>query len=110
MAEKVLLPLQHLIASDIDLKDLSGKMLEVTVMSGNNPQEDGEPGIPHFLLFAFSQIIQKDLRRRRKIWDQKLKEMEKHKESLDKEFAKLSGNLRRMKTEQLHLKKELSAR
>ncbi|XP_069820036.1 inositol 1,4,5-triphosphate receptor associated 2 [Dendropsophus ebraccatus] len=83
MADQLLLPMQNLIESDIDVKDLSGKMLEV---------------------------IRKDLRERRKNWEQKLKELEKHKESLDKEFAKLSGNLRRMKTEQLHLKKELTAR
>ncbi|XP_056409881.1 inositol 1,4,5-triphosphate receptor associated 2-like [Hyla sarda] len=83
MAEQVLLPLQHLIESDIDVKDLSGKMLE---------------------------IIQKDFRERRKNWEQKLKELEKHKESQDKEIATVSGNLRRMKTEQLHLKKELTAR
>ncbi|XP_072000911.1 inositol 1,4,5-triphosphate receptor associated 2 [Engystomops pustulosus] len=83
MADQVLLPLQNLIESDIDVKDLSGKMLEV---------------------------IQKDLRERRKNWEQKLKQLEKHNDSLDQEFAKLSGNLRRMKTEQLHLKKELTAR
>ncbi|XP_075704849.1 inositol 1,4,5-triphosphate receptor associated 2-like, partial [Rhinoderma darwinii] len=83
MADQVLLPLRHLIESDIDVTDLSGKMLE---------------------------IIQKDLRDKRKNWEQKLNLLEKHKDSLDKEFAKLSGNLRRMRTEQLHLKQELSAR
>ncbi|XP_040293436.1 inositol 1,4,5-triphosphate receptor associated 2-like [Bufo bufo] len=81
--DQLLVPLQHLIGSDIDVKVLSGKMLE---------------------------ILQKDLRERRKIWEQSLKQLGKHKDSLDKEFAQLSGNLRRMKTEQLHLKKELTAR
>ncbi|KAM3924884.1 inositol 1,4,5-triphosphate receptor associated 2 [Leptodactylus fuscus] len=83
MADRVLLPLQRLIESEIDLKDLSGKMLEV---------------------------IQKDLKERRKNWEQKLKQLQKSNEELDKEVTKLSGNLRRMKTEQLHLRKELTAR
>ncbi|XP_073400109.1 inositol 1,4,5-triphosphate receptor associated 2 isoform X2 [Dendrobates tinctorius] len=82
MADQVLFPLQHLMESDINVEDLSGKMT----------------------------IIQKDLRERRKNWEEKLQQLQQHRESLDKEFAKLSGNLWRMKTEQLHLRKELSAR
>ncbi|CAJ0959443.1 unnamed protein product [Ranitomeya imitator] len=83
MADQVLFPLQNLIESDINVEDLSGKMM---------------------------MIIQEDLRERRKNWEEKLQQLQQHQESLDKEFAKLSGNLRRLKTEQLHLRKELSAR
>uniref|UniRef100_A0ACB8FM68 Uncharacterized protein n=1 Tax=Sphaerodactylus townsendi TaxID=933632 RepID=A0ACB8FM68_9SAUR len=44
------------------------------------------------------------------LWLQKLNLLEAQKESLDKELIKLVGNLKRMRTEQLHLKKELSLR
>ncbi|XP_063786153.1 LOW QUALITY PROTEIN: inositol 1,4,5-triphosphate receptor associated 2 [Pseudophryne corroboree] len=83
MADHVLLSLQHLIESDIDVKDLAGRML---------------------------QIIKADLKEKRRNWEEKLKQLDKQKDSLDREFVKMSGNLRRMKTEQLHLKKELSTR
>ncbi|XP_075066856.1 inositol 1,4,5-triphosphate receptor associated 2 [Mixophyes fleayi] len=83
MAEHVLLSLQRLTESEIDVKDLSGKMLE---------------------------IIKADLKEKRRNWEEKLKQLDKHKDSVDREFVRMSGNMRRMKTEQLHLKKELSTR
>ncbi|KAG8438552.1 hypothetical protein GDO86_004933 [Hymenochirus boettgeri] len=83
MADLVLVSLQHLIESDTDAKDLPVKMLE---------------------------LIKTDLKEKRNSWTQKLKQLEKHRESLDKEFVKLAGNLRRLKTERVHLRKELSTR
>ncbi|KAM5173176.1 inositol 1,4,5-triphosphate receptor associated 2 isoform 2-T2 [Mantella aurantiaca] len=79
----VLESLQHLIASDIDVKDLSGKMLEV---------------------------ITTDMKKKKANWEHRLKQLDKHMQSMDHEFVKMTGNVRRMKTEQLHLKKELSSR
>ncbi|KAM6291016.1 inositol 1,4,5-triphosphate receptor associated 2 [Porphyrio hochstetteri] len=55
-------------------------------------------------------VLKQELGEKRHIWIQKLHLLEKYKESLDKDFIRMAGNLRRTKTEQLHLKKELSAR
>ncbi|XP_062990587.1 inositol 1,4,5-triphosphate receptor associated 2 [Elgaria multicarinata webbii] len=54
--------------------------------------------------------LREDLGKRRTLWIQKLDLLEAQKESLDKEVIKMAGNLRRMRTEQLHLKKTLSSR
>ncbi|XP_072256033.1 inositol 1,4,5-triphosphate receptor associated 2 [Pyxicephalus adspersus] len=83
MGDQVLQSLQRLIASDIDVKDLSVKMLEV---------------------------ITADLKEKKANWEKRLKQLDKNMESMDREFIKMSGNVRRMKTEKLHIKKELSSR
>ncbi|KAM4901550.1 inositol 1,4,5-triphosphate receptor associated 2 [Sylvia borin] len=54
--------------------------------------------------------LKQELGEKRHLWTQKLQLLEKCKESLDKDFTRVAGNLRRIKTEQLHLRKELSAR
>ncbi|XP_062348474.1 inositol 1,4,5-triphosphate receptor associated 2 [Cinclus cinclus] len=54
--------------------------------------------------------LKQELGEKRHLWTQKLQLLEKCKESLDKDFIRVAGNLRRTKTEQLHLRKELSAR
>ncbi|XP_054844571.1 inositol 1,4,5-triphosphate receptor associated 2 [Eublepharis macularius] len=54
--------------------------------------------------------LRQDLTSKKALWLQKLDLLEAQKESLDKELIKMAGNLRRMRTEQLHLKKELSLR
>uniref|UniRef100_A0A8C0GA19 Inositol 1,4,5-triphosphate receptor associated 2 n=1 Tax=Chelonoidis abingdonii TaxID=106734 RepID=A0A8C0GA19_CHEAB len=43
-------------------------------------------------------------------WIKKLHLLKEHRESLDKEYVRMAGNLRRIKTEQLHFRKELSSR
>ncbi|XP_065266077.1 inositol 1,4,5-triphosphate receptor associated 2 [Emys orbicularis] len=43
-------------------------------------------------------------------WIKKLHLLEEHRESLDKEYVRMAGNLRRIRTEQLHVRKELSSR
>ncbi|XP_043372237.1 inositol 1,4,5-triphosphate receptor associated 2 isoform X6 [Dermochelys coriacea] len=43
-------------------------------------------------------------------WIKKLHLLEEHRESLDKEYVRMAGNLRRIRTEQLHFRKELSSR
>ncbi|XP_018424664.1 PREDICTED: lymphoid-restricted membrane protein [Nanorana parkeri] len=83
MADKLLESIQSLITSDIDVKDLSRKMIEV---------------------------ITADMKEKKANWEQRLRQLDKHMESMDCDFIKMSGNVRRMKTEQLHLKKELSSR
>ncbi|XP_071589276.1 inositol 1,4,5-triphosphate receptor associated 2 isoform X3 [Heliangelus exortis] len=55
-------------------------------------------------------VLSQELGEKRHLWIQKLHLLEKYKESLDKDFSRMAGNLRRTKTEQLHLRKELSAR
>ncbi|XP_050180274.1 inositol 1,4,5-triphosphate receptor associated 2-like [Myiozetetes cayanensis] len=55
-------------------------------------------------------VLKRELREKRHVWIQKLQLLEKCKESLDKDFVRMAGNLRRTRTEQLHLRKELSAR
>nr|XP_009688657.1 PREDICTED: protein KASH5 [Struthio camelus australis] len=55
-------------------------------------------------------ILKQELEEKRELWIQKLHLLEKCKESIDKDFIRVAGNLRRTKTEQLHLRKELSAR
>ncbi|XP_075615068.1 inositol 1,4,5-triphosphate receptor associated 2 isoform X2 [Balearica regulorum gibbericeps] len=55
-------------------------------------------------------VLKQELGEKRHLWMQKLHLLEKYKESLDKDFIRMAGNLRRTKTEQLHLRKELSAR
>ncbi|GAB0177179.1 inositol 1,4,5-triphosphate receptor associated 2 [Grus japonensis] len=55
-------------------------------------------------------VLKQELGEKRHLWIQKLHLLEKYKESLDKDFIRMAGNLRRTKTEQLHLRKELSAR
>nr|XP_032602333.2 inositol 1,4,5-triphosphate receptor associated 2 [Taeniopygia guttata] len=54
--------------------------------------------------------LKQELGEKRHLWTQKLQLLEKCNESLDKDFIRVAGNLRRTKTEQLHLRKELSAR
>ncbi|XP_055566686.1 inositol 1,4,5-triphosphate receptor associated 2 isoform X2 [Falco cherrug] len=54
--------------------------------------------------------LKQELGEKRHLWIQKLDLLEKYKESLDKDFIQMAGDLRRTKTEQLHLRKELSAR
>ncbi|XP_053318061.1 inositol 1,4,5-triphosphate receptor associated 2 [Spea bombifrons] len=83
MADLVLVSLQRLMDSGVEVTDLPGKMLE---------------------------MIKSDLREKRNVWSRSLKQLERQKESLDKEFVKMASNLRRAKTEHLHLRKELSAR
>lgn len=56
------------------------------------------------------QDLEQHLGNKRTLWLQKLDLLEAQKGALDKEFVKMAGNLRRMRTEQLHLKKELSSR
>ncbi|XP_038010875.1 inositol 1,4,5-triphosphate receptor associated 2 isoform X2 [Motacilla alba alba] len=53
--------------------------------------------------------LKQELGEKRNLWTQKLQLLEKCNESLDKDFIRVAGNLRRTKTEQLHLRKELSA-
>ncbi|KAM6090679.1 inositol 1,4,5-triphosphate receptor associated 2 isoform 2-T3 [Theristicus caerulescens] len=55
-------------------------------------------------------VLKQELGEKRHLWIQKLNLLEKYKESLDKDFIRMASNLRRTKTEQLHLRKELSAR
>uniref|UniRef100_A0A8C2SUA7 Lymphoid-restricted membrane protein-like n=1 Tax=Coturnix japonica TaxID=93934 RepID=A0A8C2SUA7_COTJA len=55
-------------------------------------------------------VLEQELGEKRHLWIQKLNLLEKYKESLDKDFIRMASNLRRTKTEQLHLRKELSAR
>ncbi|XP_067415351.1 inositol 1,4,5-triphosphate receptor associated 2 isoform X2 [Emydura macquarii macquarii] len=50
------------------------------------------------------------LEEKRNHWIKKLHLLEEHRESLDKEFVRMAGNLRRIRTEQLHFRKELSSR
>ncbi|XP_062839303.1 inositol 1,4,5-triphosphate receptor associated 2 isoform X3 [Anolis carolinensis] len=54
--------------------------------------------------------MQKNLENKEPIWIQKLELLNTQKESIDKELIKMAGNLRRMRTEQLHLKRALSSR
>ncbi|KAK9400178.1 lymphoid-restricted membrane protein-like [Crotalus adamanteus] len=54
--------------------------------------------------------LKKMLENKRTLWLQKLNFLEAQKESLDKELIKMAGNMRRMRTEQLHLKKMLWSR
>ncbi|XP_064276751.1 inositol 1,4,5-triphosphate receptor associated 2 isoform X4 [Passer domesticus] len=53
--------------------------------------------------------LKRELGEKRCLWTQKLQLLEKCNESLDKDFIRVAGNLRRTKTEHLHLRKELSA-
>lgn len=62
------------------------------------------------LSFKIPQVLKQELGEKRHLWIQKLHLLEKYKESLDKDFIRMAGNLRRTRTEQLHLRKELSAR
>ncbi|XP_012958361.1 inositol 1,4,5-triphosphate receptor associated 2 isoform X3 [Anas platyrhynchos] len=55
-------------------------------------------------------VLKQELGEKRHLWIQKLHLLEKYKESLDKDFIRMASNLRRNRTEQLHLRKELSAR
>ncbi|KAJ7329260.1 hypothetical protein JRQ81_015434 [Phrynocephalus forsythii] len=54
--------------------------------------------------------LKQKLEDKRTLWIQKLELLRTQKESLDKELIKMSGSLRRLRTEQLHLKKTLSSR
>uniref|UniRef100_A0A8C0EXE3 Inositol 1,4,5-triphosphate receptor associated 2 n=1 Tax=Bubo bubo TaxID=30461 RepID=A0A8C0EXE3_BUBBB len=62
------------------------------------------------LSFKIPQVLKQELGEKRHLWIKKLHLLEKYKESLDKDFIRMAGNLRRTKTEQLHLRRELSAR
>ncbi|XP_041253100.1 inositol 1,4,5-triphosphate receptor associated 2-like [Onychostruthus taczanowskii] len=53
--------------------------------------------------------LKKELGEKRHLWIQKLQLLEKCNESIEKDFIRVAGNLRRTKTEQLHLRKDLSA-
>ncbi|KAM9293293.1 inositol 1,4,5-triphosphate receptor associated 2 [Morus bassanus] len=55
-------------------------------------------------------VLKQELGEKRHLWIQKLHLLEKYKETLDQDFIQMASNLRRTKTEQLHLRKELSAR
>ncbi|XP_078530229.1 inositol 1,4,5-triphosphate receptor associated 2 isoform X2 [Lissotriton helveticus] len=56
------------------------------------------------------EILKQELKVKRVLWIQRLKVLEQHKGSLDFEFAKTAGNVRRLRTELVHLKKALSSR
>ncbi|POI34887.1 hypothetical protein CIB84_001361, partial [Bambusicola thoracicus] len=55
-------------------------------------------------------VLKQELGEKGHLWIQKLNLLEKYKESLDKDFIRMASNMRRTRTEQLHLRKELSAR
>ncbi|XP_074443042.1 inositol 1,4,5-triphosphate receptor associated 2 isoform X3 [Larus michahellis] len=55
-------------------------------------------------------VLRQELGEKRHLWIQKLHLLEKYKEALEKDFIRMAGNLRRTKTEQFYLRKELSAR
>ncbi|XP_006027405.1 lymphoid-restricted membrane protein-like isoform X3 [Alligator sinensis] len=55
-------------------------------------------------------VLKQKLEERRKLWCQKLDLLKKCTESLDKKFIEMSGNLRRTRTQQFHLRKELASR
>ncbi|XP_069718966.1 inositol 1,4,5-triphosphate receptor associated 2 isoform X1 [Phaenicophaeus curvirostris] len=55
-------------------------------------------------------VLKQELGEKRHLWIQKLNLLEQYKESLDKDFIRMASNLRRTKTEQVHLRRELSDR
>ncbi|XP_039398703.1 inositol 1,4,5-triphosphate receptor associated 2-like isoform X2 [Mauremys reevesii] len=57
-------------------------------------------------LVDLKQVLEEKINR----WIKKLHLLEEHRESLDKEYVRMAGNLRRIRTEQLHFRKELSSR
>ncbi|XP_031961611.1 lymphoid-restricted membrane protein [Corvus moneduloides] len=78
-----------------------------------DPDEDMQEAWERKLVhgnFKIPQALKQELGEKRHLWTQKLQLLEKCKDSLDKDFIRVAGNLRRTKTEQLHLRKELSAR
>ncbi|XP_043943606.1 inositol 1,4,5-triphosphate receptor associated 2 isoform X2 [Protopterus annectens] len=56
------------------------------------------------------ELFKKQLKEREEIWSRNLQLLEHHKQSIDREFIRMAGNLRRSKTEHLRMKKELSSR
>ncbi|KAJ7415994.1 lymphoid-restricted membrane protein [Willisornis vidua] len=70
-----------------------------------NPDEDMQQAWETKLV-----LLKQELREKRHAWIQKLQLLEKCKETLEKDFVQMAGNLRRTRTDQLHLRKELSAR
>ncbi|XP_071405736.1 inositol 1,4,5-triphosphate receptor associated 2-like [Pithys albifrons albifrons] len=70
-----------------------------------NPDEDMQQAWETKLV-----LLKQELREKRHAWIQKLQLLEKCKETLEKDFVRTAGNLRRTRTEQFHLRKELSAR
>ncbi|XP_030069835.1 inositol 1,4,5-triphosphate receptor associated 2 isoform X2 [Microcaecilia unicolor] len=83
-------------------------------------QEDAS-GIADLLVSSFQQtaeseinqileIIRRELKEKRDYWIEKLGLLEKQCASLGQEFIKMAGNLRRTRTEQFYMKKELSSR
>ncbi|XP_054023581.1 inositol 1,4,5-triphosphate receptor associated 2 [Dryobates pubescens] len=55
-------------------------------------------------------VLKQELGEKRHLWIQKLNLLEKYKEALERDFIRMASNLRRAKTEEFHLRKELSAR
>ncbi|XP_064011992.1 inositol 1,4,5-triphosphate receptor associated 2 isoform X3 [Pogoniulus pusillus] len=56
------------------------------------------------------EVLKQELGEKKHLWIQKLNLLEKYKEALERDFIRMAGNLRRAKTEEFHLRKELSAR
>ncbi|XP_053107399.1 inositol 1,4,5-triphosphate receptor associated 2 [Hemicordylus capensis] len=83
------------------VEELAGLYLLWTADSEINVQETYERKL---------MDLKQELGTKSSLWLQKLNILGSQKESLDKELIKMAGNLRRMRTEQLHLKKELSSR
>lgn len=64
----------------------------------------------HFKFKKIPQVLKQELGEKKHLWNQKLNLLEKYKEALERDFIRMAGNLRRAKTEEFHLRKELSAR
>nr|XP_021149578.1 lymphoid-restricted membrane protein isoform X3 [Columba livia]XP_021149579.1 lymphoid-restricted membrane protein isoform X3 [Columba livia]XP_021149580.1 lymphoid-restricted membrane protein isoform X3 [Columba livia]XP_021149581.1 lymphoid-restricted membrane protein isoform X3 [Columba livia]XP_021149582.1 lymphoid-restricted membrane protein isoform X3 [Columba livia] len=71
----------------------------------NDPEENVQQSWERKLV-----VLKQELEEKRHLWIQKLCLLEKYKESIDNDFIQMASNLRRTKTEQLHLRRELSAR
>nr|XP_033806742.1 lymphoid-restricted membrane protein-like isoform X2 [Geotrypetes seraphini] len=56
------------------------------------------------------EVIKRELKEKREYWIEKLGLLEKQSMSLSNEFIRMAGNLRRTRTEQLHMKKDLFSR
>ncbi|XP_044286333.1 inositol 1,4,5-triphosphate receptor associated 2 [Varanus komodoensis] len=83
------------------LDELSG----LSLLQGSDAEANGQEAYEKRL-----GALRQDLEARRTLWLQKLELLEAQKESLDKGLVKMVVQLRKMRTEQLHLKKALSSR
>ncbi|XP_071278122.1 inositol 1,4,5-triphosphate receptor associated 2 [Agelaius tricolor] len=105
--EKFKTIMKNLVSSKANWQEEISEAEELVMVSlewVEDPDEDMQQAWERKLV-----VLKQELGEKRHLWTQKLQLLEKCNESLEEDFIRVADNLRRTKTEELHLRKKLSA-